>query len=123
MKKLRCVVEIDVPDKLDFGERDFAKALRRNGPSVLSLGPRIKETRPLSFKEFSRVIQYDDKGVRITPPKAPTPFERLVLMGLAITVSFLIAPRIRTNLIKTWLHEVFTMAYPPAMQPPPSRDD
>ena len=122
MKKLRCVVEIDVPDKLDFGERDFAKALRRNGPSVLSLGPRIKETRPLSFKEFSRVIQYDDNGVRITPPKAPTPFERLVLMGLAFCVVALIPIRRRSKEVTSWLHEVLTTAYPPKPAPPMDDD-
>ncbi len=80
MRKIKAVVEISVPDKSELSEHDFAKRLRRSGLSNIRLAP--GEVRPVTFKEFGRVVQYGPDGVRVEPKK-PVTFEGLVLRALA----------------------------------------
>jgi len=88
MRRVRAVVEISVPDGHNFSERDFAKSLRRLfGRTVFTLAPTYKESRVLTFKEFGRVVQFDENGSRIAPPKPPSSFERLVLHALFLLLS------------------------------------
>jgi len=88
MRRVRAVVEVKVPDGHNFSEADFAKSLRRQfGRSIFSLAPVYRENRPITFKEFGRVVQFDENGSRIAPPKTPTSFERLVLHALFLLLS------------------------------------
>jgi len=94
MKKIRAVVEISVPDKVNLTEMQFAKLLRRDhAKNSLFLGRIEQATRPLQFKEFGRVVQYGPDGTRIVPTRPPSSFERLVLFGLWAIIHTMISPR------------------------------
>ena len=123
MKKYRAVVEISVPDKVDFGERKFAKQLRRHMLTSLHLAPYEMATRPLEFKEFSRVVQYSPDGIRIAALRPPSSFERLVLAGLWMIVSILLPPKQRRDKnVQQWRDEVRATLDPSVVGPEPAGD-
>jgi len=102
MKRVRAVVEVKVPDGHNFSEADFAKSLRRQfGRSIFSLAPVYRENRPITFKEFGRVVQFDESGSRIAPPKRPSSFERLVLSALAM----MLVRAVGAGYVKWWTDE------------------
>jgi hypothetical protein len=109
MKKIRAVVELSVPDSHRYTEADFAKSLRRQFRSTgISLAPTFKESRPIQFKEFSRVVQYTPDGQRIAPTRPPSPFESLVLFGLWVIVRAMITPRdlSKSLRLQKWFNDV-----------------
>lgn len=109
MKRYRAVVEISVPDKVDFNERQFAKLLRRNGIDnyPISMKPHEHTTRQITVKEFSRVVQYAPDGSRIKAVRPPSSFERLVLFGLWLIFASVTRPKDRRHKsIQQWLDEI-----------------
>lgn len=86
MKKVRVVVEVSVPNRVELGEDEFAKLLRSKISNSLYIG---SLRRQMHFKAFYRVVQYTPDGNRIKPPKPedhvdsrPSQFQFLVLGAL-----------------------------------------
>lgn len=109
MKKLRCVVEMQIPDKSHFSESDMREALYQQFGTKLDLGRhgRRLDTRTIEWKRFSRVVQFQD-GVRVKPPAAETinRFQSLVLRGLWIIMKAVVQKQRHIQDADAWIKEL-----------------